>query len=160
MEVSHELTSLDSAKYLFLREISEPRDNSLRLVVDEAVETTSGGSRDLDIRTPNLKKTVTNVPAIETTESCRSFELMWESYIAYMVTEECAGSCGSYDDEIFQGKLFRICSKSNFLDHLARDTGAHTQPIQHCKLTCLNHLIDVASYAPPVIRILPAATTT
>lgn len=29
--------SLDSAKYLYLRELSEPRDNSLRLVVQEAV---------------------------------------------------------------------------------------------------------------------------
>jgi hypothetical protein len=160
MEVSHKRTSLDSVRYLFLREISEPRDHSERLVVDEAVETTSGASGDLDLRTPNLKKIATKLPAIETTESCRSFELIWESYIAYLAAEECAGSCGSYDDEIFQGKLCRICSKSNFLDHLARDTGAHTQPIQHCKLTCLNHLIDVPSYAPPVIRILPAATTT
>jgi hypothetical protein len=32
-----ELDSLDSAKYLYLRELSEPRDNSLRLVVQEAV---------------------------------------------------------------------------------------------------------------------------
>jgi hypothetical protein len=77
MEVSHELTSLNSVKYLFLREISEPRDNSLRLVVDEAVETTSGSARDLDRRLPNLKKNLTNVSAIETTESCRSFELTW-----------------------------------------------------------------------------------
>jgi hypothetical protein len=160
MDAGNESTSLNSVKYLFLREISEPRDNSLRLVVDEAVETVSGTSQDLDRGIPNLKKTVTNVSAIATTESCRSFELTWAFYVAYLVTEECAGSCGTYDDEIFQGKLFRIYSKSNFLDHLARDTGAHTQPVQHYKLTCLNRLIDVASYAPPVIRILPAATAT
>jgi hypothetical protein len=30
-----ELDSLDSAKYLYLRELSEPRDNSLRMVVQE-----------------------------------------------------------------------------------------------------------------------------
>ena len=92
MEISDELTSLNSVKYLFLREISEPRDNSLRLVVDEAVETTSGSSQDLKRRIPNLKQTVTNVSAIETTASCRSFELIWESYVAYLVTDECAGS--------------------------------------------------------------------
>jgi hypothetical protein len=28
---------LDSAKYLYLRELTEPRDNSLRVVVQEAV---------------------------------------------------------------------------------------------------------------------------
>jgi len=32
-----ELDSLNSANYLYLRELSEPRDNSLRLVVQEAV---------------------------------------------------------------------------------------------------------------------------
>jgi hypothetical protein len=159
MEVGREFTALNSAKYLYLREISEPRDNSLRLVVDEAVETTSGPSQDSDRTVPNLKKALTNIFPIETTESCRSFELIWASYVAYLVTEECAGSCGNYDDEIFTGKLFRIYSKSHFLDHLAQDTGAHTQPIQHYKLTCLNHLIDVASYAPPVTRVVPAKSS-
>ncbi len=159
MEIGYELTSLNSVKYLFLREISEPRDNSLRLVVDEAVETASGASKDPDRRIPNLIKTATNVSAIDTTESCRSFELTWAYYLAYLVTEECVGSCGNHDDEIFSGKLFRTYTKSNFLDHLARDTGAHTQPILHYKLTCLNHLIDVASYAPPVIRVVAAKSS-
>ena len=59
------------------------------------------------------------------------------------VTEECVGSCGSHDDEIFRGKLFRVYTKSHFLEHLARDTGGHTETILHYKLTCLNHLIDV-----------------
>ena len=68
------------------------------------------------------------------------------------VTEECVGSCGSHDDEIFRGKLFRVYTKSHFLEHLARDTGGHTETILHYKLTCLNHLIDVAAYAPPEVR--------
>jgi hypothetical protein len=159
MEVGHEFTALNSAKYLCLREISEPRDNSLRLVVDEAVETTADPSRDQDRRVANVKKILTHVSPIETTGSCRRFELTWASYVAYLVTEECAGSCGNYDDEIFGGKLFRIYSKSHFLDHLRRDTGAHTHPIQHYKLTCLSHLIDVASYAPPVIRVVSAKSS-
>jgi hypothetical protein len=91
MEVSHELTFFNSARYRYLREISEPRDTSLRLVVDEAVEMTSDSARDLNRRLPNLKENLTNVSAIETTESCRSFALIWESYVAYLVTEECAG---------------------------------------------------------------------
>jgi hypothetical protein len=36
MSNSLELDSLNSVKYLYLRELSEPRDNSLRLVVQEA----------------------------------------------------------------------------------------------------------------------------
>jgi len=91
---------------------------------------------------------------IESTASCKSFELSWKYYIAYLVTEECVGSCGGYDDEAYTGKLFRVYTKSHFLEHLARDTGAHNEPIQHFKLTCLNHLIDIASYTPPDIRML------
>jgi hypothetical protein len=88
---------------------------------------------------------------IEFIDTCRSFELIWKRYVAYLVTEECVGSCGNYDDEIFTGKLFRVYTKSHFLEHLARDTGGHTEKIQHYKLTCLNHLIDVAAYAPPEV---------
>ena len=36
------LDFFDTTKYLFLRELSEPRDNSLRLVVQEAVVNPSG----------------------------------------------------------------------------------------------------------------------
>ena len=79
---------------------------------------------------------------------------------AYLVTEECVGSCGSYDDETFSGKLFRVYTKSHFLEHLGRDTGAHTEPVVHYKLTCLNHLIDVAAYAPPEVTQLESTSCT
>jgi len=42
MANERELDSLDSAKYLYLRELSEPRDNSLRLVIQEAVVNPAG----------------------------------------------------------------------------------------------------------------------
>jgi hypothetical protein len=80
-------------------------------------------------------------------------------YVAYFVTEEMVGSCGSYDDEKFSGKLLRAYTKSHFLDHLARDTGGHTAVIQYYKLTCLNHLIDVAAYQPPEIRLVGQSAT-
>jgi len=95
---------------------------------------------------------------IEHTRDCKSFELTWKHYIAYLVTEECVGSCGDYQDEMYTGKVFRVYSKSHFLEHLARDTGGHTQPIHHYKLICLNHLVDVASYSPPAIRALASGS--
>jgi hypothetical protein len=149
-----ELDALNSVKFLYLRELSEPRDNSLRLVVDEAVVNRSGQVRLGVSELPELKKLREDAWPIETTEVCGRFELSWKHVVAYLVTEECVGSCGNYDDESYTGKLFRIYTKSHFLEHIARDTGAHTEPIQHYKLICLNHLIDVASYAPPEIRLL------
>ncbi len=79
---------------------------------------------------------------------------MWNRYAAYLVTEECVGSCGQYDDEVFTGSLFRVYTKSHFLEHLARDTGGHTEEVLHYKLTCLNHLIDVAAYDPPEVTLV------
>ena len=146
-----ELDSLDSAKYLYLRELSEPRDNSLRLVVQEAVVNPGGVVRSHP-ELPELGKIMNDFSPIESTQDCRRFELIWKHYVAYLVTEECVGSCGSYDDESFSGKLFRVYTMSHFLEHLARDTGGHTEAIRHYKLTCLNHLIDVAAYTPPDVR--------
>jgi hypothetical protein len=76
-----------------------------------------------------------------------------------LVTEELIGSSGSYDDEIYTGKLLRVYTKSHFLDYLSRDTGGHREPVQHYKLICLNHIIDVGSYAPPAIRLMCFASS-
>jgi len=158
MSNSLELDSLNSVKYLYLRELSEPTDNSLRLVAEEAVRGRSAptGSPQADL--PELAEIMKDGWLIESTESCRTFELFWKHYIAYLVTEECAGSCGGYEDETYTGKVLRMYTASHFLDHLARDTGGHSEPIQHYKLTCLNHLIDVAAYAPPEIRLIDPAS--
>ncbi|MGA2962855.1 MAG: hypothetical protein ABSD96_14350, partial [Candidatus Korobacteraceae bacterium] len=87
---------------------------------------------------------------IEPMQGCKVFRLDWKNYIAYLVTEEMAGSCGpSNEDECYAGKVLRLYSKSHFLDHIARDTGCHLQPLRHYKLICLNHLIDVVSYFEP-----------
>jgi hypothetical protein len=149
---------LDSAKYLYLLELREPRDNSLCVVVQEAVVNPDGLVRshpDL----PELEELSRGASPIESTDSCRTFELTWKHYVAYLVTDEYAGSCGQYDDEMFTGKLFRVYKKSHFLEHLARDTGGHTDEVLHYKLTCLNHLVDVAAYRPPEIKQIGPASS-
>jgi hypothetical protein len=147
-----ELDSLNSAKYLYLRELSEPRDNSLRLVVQEAVVNPVGSIGSSYPELPELEEILRRSSPIESTDACRTFELTWKRYVAYLVTEEGVGSSVRDAEEIYAGKLFRIYSKSHFLEHLSRDTGGHTEAVSHCKLICLNHLIDVAAYAPPEVK--------
>jgi hypothetical protein len=146
-----EFDSLNSVRYLYLRELSEPKDNSLRIVVDEAVGNRSATGK-IHVNLPELAGILKDSFPIESIEGCKAFELIWTSYVAYLVTEECVGSCGEPSGETYMGRLFRVYTQSHFLDHLARDTGGHIKPIRHYKLTCLNHLIDVASYNPPEIR--------
>jgi hypothetical protein len=157
MSGNPELDYLNSAKYLFLREVSEPWDNSLRVVVQEG-KASLDAPRVIRSGVPEVAKLLRGAVAIESLEGCRRFELTWKRYVAYLVTEELVGSCGKSDDEIYAGELLRLYSKSHFLEHLARDTGGHTDEIQHYKLVCQNHLIDIASYGPPDIRLIDSTS--
>jgi hypothetical protein len=148
----------DDIRYLYLREIHEPRDNSLRIVIQEAgvsdmkvgSQMEANGQFSQAVRDAGI---LDDARAIESTETSRTFVLYWKHYAAYLVTEECVGSVGNYSDEVYTGKLLRHYLKSHFLDHLARDTGGHMGPLQHYKLICLNHLVDVASEEPPEIQL-------
>lgn len=146
------ISLLNQAKYLFLRHISEPEDNSLRLVVEEAIaDRTETVSPD---PTSPFAEILKGASPIKSVEGCRRFELQWSRYVAYLVTEEGVGSGSSDEDEVYTGNLLRVYTKSHFLDHLSRDTGGHFEPILHYKLICQNHLIDVASYSPPEVRLV------
>jgi hypothetical protein len=147
------ISLLNQAKYLYSRHISEPEDNSLRLVVEEAMADSSETESARNPGSPFAEILKDALP-IKSTDKCKTFELHWSRYVAYLVTEEIVGSGGDYEGEIYTGKLFRVYTKSHFLDHLSRDTGGHIEPILHYKLVCLNHLIDVASYSPPEVRLL------
>ena len=131
----------------------------MQLVVQEAVV---NRSRPLPPRLPDIPEVAALLKdawPIESTDGCKFFEIHWKRYAAYLVTEEMVGSCGGYHGEVFSGNLLRLYSKSHFRDHLSRDTGGHLEPILHYKLICLNHLIDVAAYAPPEVRIITAPAT-
>jgi hypothetical protein len=143
---------LESVPYLFLRELSEPRANSLKLVVEEAVVNPAGTAKF----NPLLEAMLKDASPIESIDGCRVFELLWYRYAAYLVTEELIGSTSvhGYDDESYTGKTLRVYTRSHFLDHLARDTGGHIDLLQHYRLVCQDHLIDVAAYAPPDVRRL------
>ncbi|HEY2822066.1 MAG TPA: hypothetical protein VGJ06_13570 [Candidatus Acidoferrum sp.] len=145
------MNPLNSTKYVYLRELTEPRDNSLRLLVQEAV-VNPAGVVGIHLELPELAGLLRDASPIESTDACRSFELTWKHYVAYLVTEELVGSCGHNGDEVFTGSVFRVYTKSHFLEYLARDTGGHTQPLLHFKLICLNHLIDVAAYDAPEVK--------
>jgi hypothetical protein len=104
--IDMELALLDSAEYLYLPERSEPRDNSLQLVVQETVVNRSGLFGGHHPERPQLAKILNDASPIESTDARQIFELTWKHHVAYLVSEECVGSCGHSDDEIFSGKLF------------------------------------------------------
>lgn len=148
-------TLINRTECLYLRELSEPSDNQLNIWIEEAsTNEAKRGSFSTERHPPELQYLLRGAAPIESSSESRMFRLFWKRYAAYLVTEECVGSCGSYDDEVYEGRLFWLYLKSHFLEHLDRDTGAHSNPLIHYKICCLNHTIDVAADAPPEIEVL------
>lgn len=153
----------EGVKYLYLRDILEPDQhaiNTLAIVVEEAV---INRKRIVgrDKNHPELQTVLQGAHPIEPIEGCRKFRLYWKNYIAYLVTEEMAGSTSpsGHSDEQYTGTLFREYSKSPFLEFINRHTGGRDCEALHYKLICLDHLIDVASCYPPKIEVIVANDT-
>jgi hypothetical protein len=138
---------VESCKYLYLRELSEPQDLSLRIVLEEAKP--NSPIADIEIN----RVAVSGRRLIESDLTCRLFELTWRSYVSYCVRNELFSRM--IDGDVWQGRLFRTYSKSQFLDHVRRATVAcdnYPGPLQHWGISCLNHVIDVVSANEPLVR--------
>lgn len=155
MADGEDLTSrIDSAEYLYFRGLREPLDNSLLMAVQEAVVNRDEPIEQYRTTSPTFEKLTKGAHPIESTPDCKTYLLAWDRYVAYLVTEEVVGSCGSYKDEAFTGRRFQRYTQSHLLDHVARDTGHHEKPPLHFKILCLNHLIDVVAYEEPTVTVL------
>jgi hypothetical protein len=144
------LSGPNSCEYLYLREVSEPAANRLRVVAEEAGAAPKLTSRELG----GLE--FSDLRAIESSEASRLFEITWESYVAYGIRNESFTVLDEYE-EIEFGRLARVYSKSRFLDYVASATIAtfdYLGPFRHIGLICLNHVVDVVSTSVPKIREL------
>src|SRR5690349_15082531 len=125
--------ALNSCEYLYLREISEPEDNTLSLRIEEAATSPALISKEI------AGVTFSDLRAIVSTEQCRLFELRWRSYIAYSVRNESYAVSDSYE-LVEWGKLVCLFSKSRFLDFVGHSTFATNEypgPLFHLGVMCL-----------------------
>jgi hypothetical protein len=143
---------IDSCSYLYLREVGEPEELSLRVVIEEARAV--GPPEDIEI----AGKVVSGTRPIESDSGCRLFELVWPSYVSYSVRNE--SFCVIDEAETWQGRLFCTYSQSHFLNYVKQATFASDEypgPVRHWGVNCLNHIVDVVSVDEPMIRrIRPA----
>lgn len=142
---------IDSCYTIFVREISEPQENVLRLVLQEA---------DVSSETVSHKiggTVIENLHPIAPTDCSRTFELTWKQYIAYSVRNESFASPDGDSEVRASGRRFCTYSKSHFLDFVSRATIANEQypgPFQHFCVVSEMHVIDVASTQIHEIQIL------
>jgi hypothetical protein len=144
---SNEFVEIDSCYSLFLREITEPSENSLRLLLEEAFVLPEEAT--VTVSGVGVKKG----HPIRSIEGSRLFEIAWAFYVAYSVRNE--SYVASDESEEFSGRVARIYSKSHFLDYLARATFAcngHPGPLKHIGLVSESHIVDVVSTELPRVR--------
>ncbi|TZF88337.1 hypothetical protein [Cognatilysobacter lacus] len=145
------LEELNACEYLFFAGISEPEENSLRLLVQEGRR--AGEPQTLKVGSGSIE----GVIPIDVTAQSRTFELYWPLYISYAVRNE--SYCDWDDDEEWEGAGFRVYSRSKFLDFVANGTFATAEypgPFRHFEVLCANHIIDVAAQEVPVVRVVGA----
>lgn len=135
---------------LYLREIGEPSDNRLRIVVSEGL---LGKPAKVDIAGVDLGE----ARPIEVTDESRSFELRWDNYVAYAVrnesfwnAEEGEPAFVKHLQQRFESAFFRYISATTFADDV------YPGPLEHWSLSTLNHCVDVISVGPP--HIFPIKT--
>lgn len=150
MHFTEAFHAINEAPFLFLRDLREPNENALSIVIEEA----RANHDAVAFADPALPRDVRTLLAgahpVEPMAGCRRFALQWENYVAYLVANE---SYALADDAAHEGRLLRTYKESRFLDHLARGTW-NPEPLLHCQLICENHVIDVASFMAPSVRVI------
>lgn len=141
---------IDSCYTIIVRQICEPRENVLQVIVQEAAVNHEPVSIHVG------EAVIQDLKRIESTESSRVFQLTWDKYIAYSVRNE---SFVTLDESeiVASGRLLRIYSKSTFLEYVSRATFAkqeHPGPYSHFQICSENHIVDVVSTEAPDISVL------
>jgi len=149
--IPKDLAELDTCASIYLRETSEPSQNSLRVLLEEAEVM----PEEVAIRFAGTELGTGHL--VRSTANSRLFEIVWVNYVAYSVTKESYSTRN--ESEEFSGRFARLYSKSHFLDYISRATLADKEypgPLLHIQLVCECHVIDVASTRfPEVTKIRP-----
>jgi hypothetical protein len=149
--------AMNQHKYLDMLEIQETYKDSLRIVIAEA-----GISDEAPQVSPKeepndaLRKILNESKPIEVTGNSAHYEIIFNVYIAYAVTNE---SYAGGIDEKFEGKLARIYSESAFLNYIKQATFATEEypgPFVHYGFCCLNQIVDIVSEQPPTAKLINA----
>lgn len=139
-EVQSTAQEMDNCGDLDLVQIEEPGTNSLRLLVAQLTPSARSDTPPPPVESAHL---------IEHGNRDRLFEVRWSRYVAYNVLNE--SYFGWDESEEFQGRSFRLYSKSHYLDFLK--TVENVQYLapghRHWRIVCVNHIIDVASEEEP-----------
>ena len=144
--------ALDSHHALFLRALSEPSENSLDVLVQEA---RFGAAKEIAV--PGGAQ-ITGRP-IEADSLCALYRISFPSYVAYQVIDERFALPDPSEE--FTGKNFRRYSSSPFLELVRSRTAASDEfpgpgPLVHFCLVCELHILEIISASAPLVSLCSA----
>ena len=144
--MSLKYSDLFNLKDIYLDQIFETIDNHLRLIFNRSK--TSDIAETITIGEIEIKDSY----SIDIDGTKPQIQMDFEWYIGYSVRNESYTVWDDYEE--FDGKIFRIFSKSRYLDFISISTIATEEypgPYKHYGMSCLNHVIDVVSNTDPII---------
>ena len=150
-------SAMSQHKYLDMIEIQETYKDCLRIVIAEAGVSDAAPAL-LSEEEPNeaLREMLNESKPIEVTDKSAHYEIIFDDYIAYAVTNE---SYAGGIEEKFEGKLARVYTESAFLNYISQGTFATAEypgPFVHYGFCCLNQIVDVVSENPPAVKLINA----
>jgi hypothetical protein len=150
-------SAMNKHKYLDMIEIQETYKDSLRIVIAEAgVSDAAPEISSVEESVEALREMLRESKAISVTDNSARYEIVFDDYIAYAVTNE---SYAGGIEEKFEGRLARVYSKSAFLNYIGQGTFAtedYPGPFVHYGFCCLNQIIDIVSENPPTVKLINA----
>jgi hypothetical protein len=149
MEKSGYLDEINACYCLFLQEVDEPWANALKLVLTE------GRLSKIPTAIEVAGQSLGEGYPVEIDETCSTFELTWDSYVRYQVTNESFGISELSGDEQQLREKVRRYEKSSLLEHAMSSTTASDEypgKLLHFQILCADHLIDVISTSAPNCR--------
>lgn len=148
------VAAIQACKYLYLHSITEPEDNTLRVILLEAGVGSLPDEQQLAAEPmPEVRELQNSWGAIDHTPGCQVFELTWPSYVGYSVENE-SFAVEEPTDSIGEGRLMVEYTRSVYLSYLSKATFAsedYPGPFKHWAFYCLNHTVNVASVDSPHI---------
>lgn len=147
------IEAIRSCKHLYLGSISEPEDNSLRVVLLEAMDGEPPTTEQLENN--ELSKLLKGARAVVHSPGSRVFELVWPSYVGYSVQNESYARAEP-EESVGEGRLLVVYTNSVYLRYLSKSTFASAEypgPFKHWAVHCLNHVVNVASVDEPVVTL-------
>jgi hypothetical protein len=145
MDVVAQLRAQES---LYLASLEEPEANELRIVV--------AGMRAQRQAPSPPDAPVPGAVRVEPDETTATFEILFTSYVGYLVRNETF-ALNATADTWTGGRLFRTYTQSEYLRFLSattRATDEYPGPLRHTAIVCVDHVIDVVSSTVPEVRVL------